>query len=94
MAIPSAKRVLETSYLSNMTIRLGIEQRLTTALDKPLDIKEGKPFDIIIDALPEHRGTIEDLLVKAGYRVVSIHYSTWRNETSATIRLSIPPQAE
>ncbi|AUG85109.1 hypothetical protein FDJ19_gp189 [Vibrio phage Ceto] len=94
MAIPSAKELTQRIALDNAGKALEAEKALEVAFKRVESIPRNGVFDISVGLGSTHKAVMEELLRKAGYHLISIHFSTWRNEPSAQIRLQIPPQAE
>lgn len=92
--IPSASTLVSTSHFTKAELTKKVTQQLTYELNKVLDAEVGKPFKINIDQGSNAKPIIERVLHEAGYRVDYIEFSSWRNENSASITLTIPPQEE
>ncbi|BBL19248.1 hypothetical protein KIT04_079 [Vibrio phage KIT04] len=94
MAIPTASELKHRIIFDNALKSVEAEKALEVAFKRVDSIPRNGVFDISVSLGSQYRTIMEELLQKAGYRLVSMHFSSWNNESTAQIRLQIPPQSE
>lgn len=92
MAIPTAEELTHRITYDNALKTVEAEKALEVAFKRVESIPKNGIFDISVELGSPYKAVMEELLRKAGYHLISIHFSTWRNEPSAQIRLQIPPK--